>query len=74
MNLQSNLGYFIITQTLNIEICKRDGITDGQTGGQTNGRSDFEMPMRGPFRPGTYIKAAILRIMVGVNVIDLGIN
>ena len=33
MNLQSKFGYCIITQTLDIALCKckRDGITDGQT-------------------------------------------
>ena len=37
MNLQSNFGYCMTTQTLNIHfICKQDGITDKQTDGQTN--------------------------------------
>ena len=35
MNLQSRFGYCIITQTLNIALCKRDGITDRQTDRQT---------------------------------------
>ena len=34
MNLQSKLSYFIITQTLNIALCKQDGIMDRQTDGQ----------------------------------------
>ena len=45
MNLQSKFGNCIITQTLNIALCKRDGITDkqteGQTDGQTDGRTDY---------------------------------
>ena len=36
MNLQSKFGYFIITQTLNIALCKRDGITEGRTNRQTD--------------------------------------
>ena len=31
MNLQSKFGYFNITQTLNIALCKRDGIGDRRT-------------------------------------------
>ena len=34
MNLQSKFGYCINTQTLNISLCKRDGIADRQTDGQ----------------------------------------
>ena len=49
MNLQSKFGYFIITQTLNIELCKLDRITDKRTDkqtdkrmdGQTDGRSNY---------------------------------
>ena len=36
MNLQSKFGYCITTKTLNIALCKRDGITDRQTGRQTD--------------------------------------
>ena len=39
MNLQSKFGYCIITENLNIALCKRDGITDGQTDKQTDGGS-----------------------------------
>ena len=31
--LQSKFGYCIIAQTLNIALCKRNGITDKQTDG-----------------------------------------
>ena len=40
MNLQSKFGYYIIKQTLNIALCKRDGITDRPTEGQTDRRTD----------------------------------
>ena len=40
MNLQSKFGYCIITQTLNIALCKRDGITDRQPDGQTDKQMD----------------------------------
>ena len=46
MNLQSKFGYCIITQTLNIALCKRDGTgrnygrTNRQTDKQTDGRTD----------------------------------
>ena len=40
MNLQSKFGYCIITQTLNIALCKRDGITDRQTDKRTGRRKD----------------------------------
>ena len=52
MNLQSTFGYFIITQTLNIALCKRDGITDRQTGRRTDRRTIrlLDAP-GGPFRP-----------------------
>ena len=36
MNLRSKFCYSIITQTLNIALCKRDGITDRQTNGRTD--------------------------------------
>ena len=36
MNLQSQFGHCIITETLNISLCKRDRITDIQTDGQTD--------------------------------------
>ena len=36
MNLQSKFGYCIITQTLNITLCKRDAITDRQTEGHSD--------------------------------------
>ena len=36
MNLQSKFGYCIITKTLNIALCKRDGITDGRTDRRTD--------------------------------------
>ena len=44
MNLQSKFGYFIITQTLSIALCKQNRVTDRQTDGwtdrQTDGRRD----------------------------------
>ena len=42
MNLVSKFVYCIINhwQTLNIALCKRDGITERQTYGQTNGLTD----------------------------------
>ena len=55
MNLQSKVGYYIITQTLNIAlyICKQDGITDRQTDGQTDGQTiQLLVAPGGPFRPG----------------------
>ena len=36
MKLQSHFGYCIITQTLNIALCKRDGIKDKQADGRTD--------------------------------------
>ena len=36
MNLQYKFGYCIVIQTLNITLCKRDGITDGWTDKQTD--------------------------------------
>ena len=45
MNLLSKFGYFTISQTLNIVLCKRDGITarqmDKRTDRQTDGRSNY---------------------------------
>ena len=35
MKLQSKFGYCIITQTLNIALCKRGGIKDKQADGRT---------------------------------------
>ena len=35
MKLQSKFGNCIITQTLNIALCKRDGIMDKQADGRT---------------------------------------
>ena len=57
MNLQSKFGYCIITQTLNIALCKRDGITDRQTDGQTDKQMDGRTIQLlyapgGLFRPG----------------------
>ena len=53
MNFQSKAGYFIISQTLNIALCKRDGITDRKTDKGTDGRTIrlLDAP-DGPFRPG----------------------
>ena len=57
MNLQSKVGYCMTTQTLNIALCKRDGMAHRQTDKQTDGRTDkrtiqtVDAPA-GPFRPG----------------------
>ena len=42
MYLQSKFGYCIITQALNIALCKQDGITDRRTDGQ----SDYLIPQQ----------------------------
>ena len=49
MNLQSKFGYCNITQTLNIALCKRDGITDRQTDDAIT--TSVDAP-GGPFRLG----------------------
>ena len=40
VELTVKFGYCIITLTLYIALCKRDGITERQTDGQTDGRTD----------------------------------
>ena len=35
MKVQSKFGYYIIAQTLNIALCKRDGIKNKQADGRT---------------------------------------
>ena len=43
--LTVQFGYCMTTQTLNIALCKRDGITDKETNGrqgQTNGQTDIQ--------------------------------
>ena len=39
MNLQSKFGNCIITKTLMIELCKREGITDGRIDRQADGQT-----------------------------------
>ena len=40
MNLQSKFGHCMTTQTLNIALCKQDGIMDRQTDGRTDEQTD----------------------------------
>ena len=40
MNLQYEFGSLIITHTLNIALCKRDGITETQTDKRMDGQMD----------------------------------
>ena len=47
MNLQSKFGYCITTQTLNIALCKRDGITDRQTDDQKTKMTPGHLSGRG---------------------------
>ena len=49
MNLQSKFGYFIISHTLNIALCKWDGIMDKQTDKRTD-RQMFRLTLDAPRR------------------------